>query len=99
MTIAYVTEHNQLAKDTVRGPLLVGEGAGTEQVVNYTAGATQSSPFGADTHIIRFHTDAACHIAFGTNPTAAAATSRRLAANQTEFFHVTPGEKISIITA
>lgn len=98
MTIAYISEHNQLAKDTLGHHMPVGEGNGSDQTVDYTAGVTQSTAFGTDRHIIRLHTDAACHILFGANPTATT-SNKKLAAGQTEFFHVTPGEKVSIISA
>ncbi len=47
---------------------------------------------------VRIHADAACRILFGANPTASS-TSKRMAANTTEFFGVTPGHKVSCITS
>lgn len=59
----------------------------------------QNSPgkTGSQTYLIRVHTDSICSILIGTNPTASA-NNRRLAANQTEFFGVSPGQILSVIT-
>lgn len=58
---------------------------------------TQSSAFNAKTKLIAIHTDAICSIEFGANPTATA-NSRRMAANTTEYFEVTPAHKVAVIT-
>ena len=60
-------------------------------------GSLQSAAFNAETKFVRLHTDVICSVAFGTNPTATA-NSARLAANQTEFFGVNPGDKVAVIT-
>src|SRR3546814_2115950 len=64
----------------------------TEQTVAIGATSTQSSAFNAKTRLIRVHVDAIASILIGANPTAAA-TNKRMAANQTEVFRVTPGHK------
>lgn len=69
----------------------------TEQTLTISATASQSAAFNVKTGMIRLHTDAICSVAFGTNPTATA-TNARLAANQTEYFVVAPGSKVSVIT-
>ena len=69
----------------------------TEQTVAIGGGSLQSAAFNTNTSFIRVHTDAICSIAFGTNPTASAA-KMRLAASQTEYFSVVPGQKIAVIT-
>jgi len=73
-----------------------------EQVVDYTAGSAQSSPFNTNTRFVRLHTDAICSVVFGTTtPTLTAATTNaRMAANQTEYFGVPKGQafKVAAIT-
>jgi len=69
----------------------------TEQTVAIGGTSTQSSAFNALTQVIRVHTDAICSVALGANPTATTSTAR-LAAGSTEYFEVTPGHKIAVIT-
>ena len=61
------------------------------------AGSLQSAAFTGGTRVVRIHTDAICSIKFGSNPTATA-NDQRMAANTTEYFGVTPGEKVAVIT-
>lgn len=67
-----------------------------EQVVAITASSTQSQVFSDNTFFIRVHTDAICSIKIGLNPTATTSTMR-LAANQTEYFGVSPNQQIAVI--
>jgi hypothetical protein len=67
-----------------------------EQTVNITT-ETDSNAFNVNTHFIRVHADAICSIAAGAAPTASTSTLR-LAADQTEYFAVQPGHKLSVIT-
>ena len=60
------------------------------------AGAS-SNAFSANTKLIRVHSDAICSIVIGAAPTATTADAR-MAANQTEYYQVVPGHKISVIT-
>lgn len=75
----------------------VHEPSQAEQTVAITAGSVQSAAFNPNTFFVRVHTDAICSIKFGANPTAAA-TTKRLSANQTEYFIVSPGHKLAVIT-
>ena len=71
--------------------------ADAEYTVAIGAVSAQSQAFGANTRFIRVHTDAICSITFGANPTAT--TSKpRLAAGNTEYFAVIPGQKLAVIT-
>jgi hypothetical protein len=65
------------------------------QVVDYST-STQSTALNTLTRVVAIHTDEVCSIAFGTNPTATT-SSRRMGANSTEYFEVTPGHKIAAI--
>lgn len=73
------------------------EPAAADQIVSISGSSTQSTVFGQNTTMVRIHTDAICSIVFGSNPTATS-SSARLAANQTEYFHVVPGHKVAVIT-
>jgi len=103
MSVLYISEYSNVASvDTQRGvrenPTPVAqEPAVAEQHISITAGSVQSAAFNTATRMIRVHADAVCSIAIGTNPTAVA-TAKRLAANQTEYFGVSPGHLIAVIT-
>ena len=77
-------------------PMAQMTGAAT-QVVTFTT-STQSAALAAGTQFVRVIADADCHIAAGTNPTAAPA-DMKLIAGQAEYFGVTPGHKIAVIAA
>lgn len=75
-----------------KGPALV------EQRFAITGASTQSAAFNRYTKMVRVHTDVVCSISIGgTNP-AATTSSARLAANQTEYFTVDPGDKVAVIS-
>lgn len=98
MAILDVTEYASLALDAQGRHILVGkEPSITTQQVAIGGGSTQSVALQGHTKFVRLHTDAACRVAIGPNPTAAA-TSMRMAANQTEYLGVNPGDKIAVIT-
>jgi hypothetical protein len=68
----------------------------TTQTVAIGAVAASSNAFGTATRLVRIHTDAACSYEFGTDPEATTAHPR-LGAEQTEYFLVSVGDKISVI--
>jgi hypothetical protein len=68
-----------------------------EQTVAIGAGSVASAAFNAATALVRVHTDAICSVVVGAAPVATAA-KMRLAANATEYFKVTPGHQIAVIT-
>lgn len=95
MAILDITEYLQVARDGAGGAVQTGmEPAVTTQQVAVGAGSVQSAALQGV--FVRVHTDVACRLAFGANPTAAS-TSQRMAANATEFFGVRPGDKIAVI--
>lgn len=57
-----------------------------------------SAAFNQYTNMVRVHTDAPIKMSIGGAP-GATANSPRLAANQTEYFTVTPGDKLAWITS
>lgn len=88
MAVLFVTEYGVQGRDMGGYRMVVPEEPPlANQTVAITAGSVQSSAFNANTRLIRVHTDAICSIEFGTNPTATT-TTRRLAANTTEYFAV-----------
>lgn len=103
MATLYVDEisFTALAKRTI-GPAWQGAQAPqyppiASQTLVISGSSNPSNPFAATTTFIRVHTDAICSIAIGPSPTAVG-TATRLAANQTEYFGVTPGHSIAVIT-
>lgn len=98
MAKVYITEYQSAqiwmgqGVSIAMGPELVNQSPIT------SSGSSQSSSaFGANTNMIRVHTDGIISISIGTSPTASTSTAR-MAANQTEYFGVVPGHKLALIT-
>jgi hypothetical protein len=103
MATLYVSEYKQIATvqnqqnyapvpaQAAQEPSLV------DQTVAISGSSTQSAAFNNQTTLIRVHTDAICSIAIAANPTATTST-KRLAANTTEYFGVNGTQKIAVIT-
>lgn len=99
MAVAYITEFAGLMPSPVGGQGQVPmQPPVAEQTVAIGAEA-KSAAFNAKTRLIRVHVDAICSVLFGTAPTATT-SSARMAANQTEFHGVPPGQsfKISVVS-
>lgn len=110
MATLYITEYSGTGFVTSNnGPYKVQAQAPqepeiTSQTVAISGSPTQSAAFtnnpgqqNQQTYLIRVHTDAICSILIGANPTASS-SNRRLAAGQTEYFSVTPGHKLSVVS-
>lgn len=95
MSKLYVTEFAEPTIRSGRAFPVAHMPALAEQVVTYTT-STASDAFNAKTTLIRVHTDSICSIAIGASPTATTSTAR-MAAGTTEYFRVTPGEKIAAV--
>ena len=96
MATLYISEYNDInVRQGVLTPVVV-EPALADQTKAIAGTSAQSNAFGANTRIVRLHTDAVCSVLFGANPTALT-TSKRLAADQTEYFRVNPGDKVAVI--
>lgn len=65
-------------------------------VITNVAPGVSSVGFNAKTRFVRLQTDAVCSVAWGTAPVPTV-TSMRMAANQTEYFGVTPGYKVAVL--
>lgn len=101
MAKIYIMEHTQPSAyqggllPVVRMPPLA------TQTVAIGGSTTASAAFNAKTKMVAIHTDAICSIEFSATPgaaTAATTSSKRMAANTTEYFEVAPGDKVSCIT-
>lgn len=94
MAVLYITEYVQ--PGVYGGEIVpVGYEPGVDQTVAIAGTSAQSNALQNNTQLVRIETDAICSIKFGTNPTALA-TSKRLAANQTEYFFVQPNTQLKI---
>jgi hypothetical protein len=87
------------------GVAAMAQEPGTDQTpITISGTQAQSAAFGSATKFIRVHTDAICSIVIG--PTSlnsgagpeATTSNKRLAANQTEYFGVSAGQKLSVIS-
>ena len=96
MATLYLTEFgNVMVIDGVRQPMAPMPPL-AEQILAIGAGAT-SSAFNVSTTYIRVCADAACSIAVGAAPTATV-VKLRLPGNSVEYFAVSPGQKLAVIT-
>lgn len=96
MPFLYITEFNQQGTDTLGRPTPAASlPSGGTQRVAIGASSAQSAVFADTTNLVRVHTDQICSVATGTNPTATT-SSLRMAADQTEYFSVTPGRALRI---
>lgn len=95
MAKLYVTEHSGIINSmAVMPPLAINN-------VAIGGASAPSNPFGINTSAVRVHADAICSVRFspdrGTTPVATA-SDFRMAANQTEYFTVRPGDLLAVIT-
>ncbi len=98
MSTLYVTEYPGLgsepsgpqAQAAVCPPL-------AEQTVAIGATHAESSAFGSKTYLVRCHADVICSVLVGGKAPVATTGSGRFIAGQTEYFAVTPGDKLSVI--
>lgn len=98
MTILYITEFVALNPTTGGGNLAMASmPANAQQTISITSASASSTSFQQNTYYVRLHTDSICSVNFGSSPTATT-TNARMAANQTEYFSVTPGQKVAVIT-
>ena len=87
MAFLYITEHTQLPQyQGSNTPAPEMPPLATQRIDN-TGATTQSAVFNSKARVIGLHTDSICSVEFGVNPTATT-SSRRLAANSTEYFSI-----------
>lgn len=81
------------------GTLTIRPGAVSSQSAGTVgASSTQSSAFGGSTRFVTVQSDEACHVVFGSNPTATT-DGFYIAAGGTEDFAVEPSSKVAWIQA
>lgn len=98
MAVVDITQYSHLAADESGKQIPVGREPSISNIqIAVTGSSAQTAAMHDNCRLVRVHTDVAIRVAFGSNPTAAA-TSMRLAAGQTEYFGVRPGEKMAAIT-
>lgn len=96
MADIYITEYVRLGADQVgKVPPVPFEPNVAEQVIANPVASTQSAALNAQTTMVMVHASAAAHIKFGLNPTAVT-TAHRLAAGETRFYSVQPGQSMKI---
>lgn len=86
----YPTQFVQASIPVVKMPALAS------QAVSFSASPSFSAPFSQVTRLVGVHSDTTCSIEFGEDPEVTT-SSKRIAANSTEYFEVTPGHKIAVI--
>jgi len=97
MAKIYITEH-EYPRYFLGSPLpVVSMPPIVSQTVTIGGASAQSAAFNAATKLVCIHSDAICSIEFGSNPTATT-SSKRVAANSSEYFEVNPGDKVAVIT-
>lgn len=97
MAKLYISEYAGQTRDLGGQVVPVGdEPTLVEQTpVAISGSSAVSSAFNSKTRFVRIHTDAICSVKFGTSPTATV-NDKRLAADQTEYFGVQPGQKVAV---
>ncbi len=96
MATADISEYWSLARDASGQVAQVGaEPSFVDQQLTIGSEVKSAAFKGS---FIRVHVDTDCRVLFGLSPTASSA-SMRMAAGTTQYFGVTPGHKISIISA
>lgn len=98
MAFLYICEYER-PQDGNAFPMQVADetNVGLDQTRIANDGAsTPSAAFAATTRFVRIHSDSVCSIKFGPNPTATT-SSKRMAAGQTEYYYVKPGDKVAAI--
>lgn len=100
MAILGITEYDKIPMD-VNGRLIPtgNDARAAYQELAVGAGSVQSVALSAATRFVRLHTDVPCRVEFGPNPTAVVGSSPRMAGNTTEYYGVTAGNKIAVITS
>lgn len=88
----YISEYGRQGLDVHAQTIAAPEEPPLATQVMTTSGTSQqSAPFNEKTNLIRVHTDGIVSISIGPDPTATL-DSPRMAAGQTEYFSIRPGQ-------
>lgn len=74
------------------------KGAFSQATIEIGAASLPSEAFASTTRLIRVHVKAACYVEVGASPVATDG-SMPMAANQTEYWSVEPGDKLAVLQA
>ena len=97
-TKLYIREYSALGTQKQGdSPQIGAEPAQVDQVIDFSGGVTSSAAFAGSTRFVRLWCDVQCSVKFGTAPTAAN-TNAPLSAGSAEYFGVTSGDRVSVIT-
>lgn len=98
MTTLYITEYENICRDDSGLPAQIAtEPAIANQTVSIGGTSAQSAAFNTETKFVRLYADVACCVSFGANPTSTNAKTA-LPVGSPEYFGVTPGHKVAVIT-
>jgi len=97
MTTLYIAEFEAIYVRPASGAMAGHCPPLAEQTLSNTGGSTASAAFTQQTHLIRVHTDSICSVRIGGTSPVATTVNMRLAAGQTEYFVVVPGDKLAVI--
>lgn len=97
MAKLYLTEYERVTIAGGAAHPMASAPAKAMQVVPITAVSQRSAAFGPTAVYVRVHADAVCSVEFGANPVATTQMTR-MAANQTEYFSVSAGDKVAVIS-
>jgi hypothetical protein len=97
----YLSEFGSLFGDASSGAPFPRCPSLADQVIPFGGISAASLPFTPSTRVVRVHTDSICAVKVGgAQPVAVAKPgTARMAAGQTEYFAVTPGDKAAVITS
>lgn len=93
----YVSEYKEVGNAQGHVAQIALEPVIADQVVDYSGGVASSNAFKGSTQYVRVLCDTQCSVQFGTAPTATTST-KLLPALTAEYFGVSPGFKISVIS-
>jgi len=95
MSTLYIAEFSKLYSNPNGVAPMAAVPPLVQQTLAIGGSSVSSNAFNAATQFVRVHTDAACSINWGA---AATSATMRMAANQTEYFSVSAGQTVSVIT-
>jgi hypothetical protein len=100
MAVLYISEYTELPTALYAGyRQMAPEPSVIDQTLPIGGVSSQSNAFSSHTNFVRIHSDSICSINFSTSSTVTASTiNKRLAQNQTEYFSVTPGGSVAVIS-
>ncbi len=97
MATLYISEYSVVGSNPNGALAMPQEPAIASQTVTIGSGSASSNPFNVATQFLRLTTDATCSVSIGpAGSVTAAATSSRMAANQTEYRSVPRGAGFAV---